>query len=410
MDTLLKKSNGRVVMPEKGDTGHRYTIASASWMDHLVFGEGDGKLNSPEAVARRMEAWRREMGATVVHWREMRTRARFSHYYSTPDNPRTQEKILASLAWDDFEVVPRVAHGLGMRAQLYVSVMDDGRPLPSDEDRGKSFHNAMHGQHATFQTDWSRDHPEFVVESRDGSIRQWGVLCLAYPEVRWHLLERILKLVEGYEFDGVFVCLRSQSRPADFADQFGFNEPLRSEMLAATGKDIRIEDFDLPTWRAIQGSCFTRFLRDLKDALSKRGMTLGVGIPRGDIIGPPIGNWELQWRAWIRERIVDELVVDQDSSRCPSMWHPLWPMLRGYGYLQNHIDGKGLLPLKTDLETTYAPVVSGSAAKLYVARQWHAPDLEEEEALLATPGVSGLAFSTFRYDNPAAIHRGDFRA
>ncbi len=78
MDTLLEKSNRRVVMPERGDSGHRYTIASASWMDHLVFGEGDGKLNSPEAVARRMEAWRREMGATVVHWREMRTRARFS--------------------------------------------------------------------------------------------------------------------------------------------------------------------------------------------------------------------------------------------------------------------------------------------------------------------------------------------
>jgi hypothetical protein len=139
-------------------------------------------------------------------------------------------------------------------------------------------------------------------------------------------------------------------------------------------------------------------------------MTLSVGVPRGDVIGPPIGNWELQWRTWVREKIVDEIIVEQDSSRCPSMWHPLWPMHRGYGYLQNYIDGRGLLPLKDDLERTYAPVLAGSDTRLFVARQWHAPDPEEEAELLSLPAVSGLVFSTFRYDNPAAVQRGDFRA
>jgi hypothetical protein len=389
---------------------HRYAIASASWPDHLVFGEGDGKLDTPDGLARRMELWRRELGVATVHWREVRTRARHSHYYASPDNSRTQERKIASIDWDDFEVVPRIAHRLGMAAQLYISLLDDGRPLPTDSERANSYHNAMHGQHVTWQTDWSRDHPGFTVESREGSVRQWGVLCYGYREVREHLIGRILSLLDGYEFDGVFACLRSQCRPAEFADQFGFNEPVRADFLATHGRDIRREDFDLPRWRTLQGDYLTQFLRDLRAELAKRQRTLSVGIPRGDVIGPPIGNWELQWRTWARERIVDEIIVDQDSSRCPSMWHALWPMHRGYGYLQNYIDGKGLLPLKEDLEKTYAPELARGDTRLFVARQWHAPDLEGEEALLSLPVVSGLVFSTFRYDNPAVVQRGDFRA
>lgn len=34
----------------------------------------------------------------------------------------------------------------------------------------------------------------------------------------------------------------------------------------------------------------------------------------------------------------------------------------------------------------------------------------EEAALLSHPSVTGLVFSTFRYDNPKAIERGDWRA
>jgi hypothetical protein len=390
--------------------GSQYPIASASWPDHLVFGEGDGKLDSVDGLERRMEAWCREKNCAVVHWREVRTRTRLSHYYSSPDNPRSQEKKITSIPWDDFEVVPRLAHKLGMKVQLYVSVLDDGRPLPSDAERAKSFHNSMHGQHVTWQTGWSRDNPGFAVQNRDGSVRQWGVLCYGYAEVRSQVKRRILELADGYGFDGVFVCLRSQCRPAEFADQFGFNDPVRDDFLGAFGKDIRAEDFDIAAWRSLQGGYLTRFLSELRKELSARRMTLSVGIPRGEIIGPPMGNWDLEWRKWVRDSIVDDLVVDQDSSRCPSMWHALWPMHRGYGYLQNYIDGKNLLPLKQDLAETYAPVIAGSRTSLYVARQWRATDETEEDELLETPGVSGLVFSTFRHDNPDAVRRGDFRA
>jgi hypothetical protein len=48
-------------------------IVSVSWGDHLIFGEGDGRLDTPEAVQRRMHCWREELKATTIHWRVPRS-------------------------------------------------------------------------------------------------------------------------------------------------------------------------------------------------------------------------------------------------------------------------------------------------------------------------------------------------
>ena len=166
----------------------------------------------------------------------------------------------------------------------------------------------------------------------------------------------------------------------------------------------------LLAWRELLGGYFTEFLQDVKNALTRKGMTLSVGVPRGDVIGPPLGNWTLQWRRWIEEGIVDELVIDQKSSQCPSMWHQLWPMHRGYGYLHNYIDGKNLDPLEKAVTELYAPVLEPTDTRLHVARQWHVPDAEVEARILSLPSVEGLVFSTFRFDNPGSVARGNFRA
>lgn len=385
-------------------------IASVSWPDHLVFGEADGKLDTVEALYRSMYRWREELGAGVLHWREIRTRSHFSKWYSAPGNPRTQQRKIRSIQWDDFQVVPELAHELGIKVHLYVSVLDEGRPLASKRERETSYHNAMHAQHVTWQTNFSRTHPEYIVVDRSGRVRQWGVLCYAYSLVRAAMLERIEKLLDGYDFDGVFLCLRSQAHPADFADQFGFNPPVCQDFLDRFGRDIRKTDFSLPDWRDLNGSYFTSFLCELRSSLRRRNIACSVGIPRGEIIGPPLGNWTLQWREWIEKDLIDELVIDQNSSQCPSLWHQLWPMHRGYGYLQNNADGYNMQPLGNDLDQVYAPALAGSKVKLFVARQWQPRSDRQEADLLAHPAVSGLVFSTFRYDNPDVLARGDFKA
>jgi hypothetical protein len=141
--------------------------------------------------------------------------------------------------------------------------------------------------------------------------------------------------------------------------------------------------FDVGRWRDLLGSYLTVFLRELKSRVPR----LAVGVPRGDILGPPLGNATLPWRDW--KGIVDDLVINQDSTRCPARGHALWSMHPGSGYLQDYRDGSGMPPLLRQLDD-YPPV--------YVARQWDARSATEERALAAHPSVRGLVFGSLRHD------------
>src|SRR5262245_5097866 len=142
-------------------------VVSVSWADHLVFGDEDGRLDTPEKLARRIRVWRAELGAGVLHWRVLRTRiaGRFhaARGYRHPSLTASQ-----SLAWDDFQQVPPLAHEAGLEAWLYVTVFDDGWPLAPARERARSHHNAMHGQHVAWQSELTRLHPEWLVVDRAG--------------------------------------------------------------------------------------------------------------------------------------------------------------------------------------------------------------------------------------------------
>ncbi|MCH8206823.1 MAG: hypothetical protein IH956_07435 [Chloroflexi bacterium] len=385
--------------------GNGRNIASASWGDHLAFGEADGLLDSPDKLRRSMAVWRDELGAGIVHWRHGR-RTKKGRYYAAPEYRKAVRRVRNHMEWDDFDVVPKMAHELDMKAYVYVSLFAEGWPLAPRRVRAVSHHNAMHGQHFAWQSHFSRANPEYVAVDRTGERRQWGVLCLGYPEVREYLRTEFLGLLGGYEWDGLFVCLRTEARPADFADQFGFNEPVRRDYRERYGRDIAIEDFDVHLWRDLLGGYLTTFLAELRAELPDE-TRLAVGCARGDVLGPPLGNATLHWPQWVERGLVDDLVIDQSSSQCPSMWHQLWPMHRGYGYVQNYHDGHNMPALEDHLRS-YASVMQGHATRLYVARQWSERSESEEAGLLGLPGVAGLAFSTFRHDNPGPLARGNW--
>jgi hypothetical protein len=382
-------------------------IASVSWGDHLCFGEGDGRLGTPDALWRRTEAWRTELGVSTIHWRELRSRA--DGYFFAGDETRPTLGGKQPTEWDDFAEVCAAAHAHGVRAYLYVTLFDEGWPLASRAEREISYHNAMHARHVSWQSAFSRENPAFTLIDQSRRNRQWGVLCLGYPAVREHFQRRFLDLLEGYEFDGLFVCLRSQSRPADGADEFGFNEPVRTDFHRRCGGDLLSDGFDRQAWRDLRGEYLTLFLSELHSALSRRGISLAVGAPRSSVLGPPLGNMTLDWPRWIRHGVIDEFVIDQNSSKCPSTWLDLWPMHRGRGYLQNYLVGRDRPPLEIDLNQNYAPVLAGHGTRLFVARQWSPRSEVEEARLLQNSTVSGLVFSSFRFDNPGPVSRGDWR-
>ncbi len=384
-------------------------IVSVSWSDHLVFGEGDGRLTTIEALKRRMDCWKQQLNAGCIHWRCTRDRIN-GRFYQGRGYKHFYRAAKSQVEWDDFDVVPEIAHAQSIQVFLYVSLFDEGWLLLPKKIREVSYHNRMHGQHVSWQSDFSRTNPEYASVDRTLRNHQWGVLCLGYPEVRKHFIRRYIRLLRGGNFDGLFLCLRTQSRPAEHADQYGFNTPIQQEYLKRYGVDIRNEDFDLQIWRDLLGEYLTRFLKELREELSTEQVSLAIGVPRGSILGPPMGNITLQWPIWVEAGIVDQLIIDQNSSQCPSMWHALWPMHRGYGYLQNYMNGHGMNLLDEDIVKTYAPVFDGNNSKLYIARQWQARSDAKEKELLRLPDVAGLVFSSFRHDNPGPIRRNNWIA
>ena len=390
-------------------TPERPNIVSVSWGDHLIFGKGDGKLDTVAALERRMQRWRKELKAKSIHWRITRNRIK-GCYYQGREHQHFFKAGTSAVGWNDFEVVPEMAEKLGMRVDLYVTLFDEGWPLQPKKVRQTSYHNHMHCQHVSWQSVFSKEHPQYAMVDQTLRKRQWGVLCLGYPEVRQHLIRRYIRLLQAGNFDGLFVCLRSQSKPADFADQYGFNDPIHQEYLKRYGKDIRIENFDLQLWRDLQGEYLTCFLKELRKELKRIGVRLSVGIPRGSVLGPPMGNLTLQWQAWIEAGIVDQMIINQNSSQCPSMWHALWPMHRGDGYIQNYLNGSGMKSLAEDLTDTYNPVLNQGNTKMYVARQWQERSETKEKELLSHKAVQGLVYSSFRHDNPGPIKRNNWIA
>ena len=137
-------------------------IVSVSWGDHLTFGEGDGRLATLDAVRRRMERWRDDLNAAILHWRLIRAYIK-GHYYAAKglEHPfRVQDR---NFGWNFFQVVPQLAHSFGMKAYLYVSLFDEGWPLPPKRIREVSYHNAMHFQHTSWQSKFSRENPEHAL-------------------------------------------------------------------------------------------------------------------------------------------------------------------------------------------------------------------------------------------------------
>lgn len=367
-------------------------LISVSWGDHLEWGSGDGSLASADAIERSMARWREELDAGAILWREARSQKRYFRRFQVPGvSPRSSGTVVESNL-DEHRVAIETAHRLGMKAFIYVTVFDEGWPL--DLGWGGGFEAR--------QSHYVLRYPDRQLVDRSGTNVHYGVLCYSYPEVRRYRLGMIRWLLNDYDWDGVFICTRSQSRPATYADQFGFNEPVVREYQKRFGIDITCQDFDLEAWRRILGEGLTTLLREIKDVVHHQGRTLMVGIPRASYLGPPVGNLHVDWETWLREGIVDGLVIDQWAAICPSAWMWLWPPTQqGYGYVENYQDARRI-SLEEDIDDRWGPAAIESNIPLYLARQWQPFDPAQDESLSTLQGVAGLVFSSFRYDNPDA--------
>ena len=72
---------------------------------------------------------------------------------------------------------------------------------------------------------------------------------------------------------------------------------------------------------------------------------------------------KLDWRGWVSERLIDELVVGHitnERARYPNRTQ------RAAGYLQSQEEGIGLEPIEQALEREYGPLAARHGVRLYV--------------------------------------------
>ncbi len=208
-----------------------------------------------------------------------------------------------------------------------------------------------------YEHTYSLEHRDQLVVDRKGKT-QYGVLEYAYPGVRENMVETILSFIEKTGAKKVIACMRSETSqmmpPPEHADQYGFNEPVVQDMLKLYNVNIledprfdyKSPDFDvndpmLENWRILRGSYLTQFYRQLREAVNKIDpeIQIGVQLPGGDYIGPPLGNMKIEWKKWVDEGLIDlvilnitlEATLDREAYK--------------KGYLTDANTGKGIHPV-----------------------------------------------------------------
>lgn len=355
------------------DLSGLHNAINVSWGDSIVVGKGWRALNKPAHVAPFVAECKR-LGVKKVF---LRVDHEFITQYCERRMPPDHwyMKALAAVEGDMIATLIRGCREAGLKVYAYQTIFDMGSPT-----------SVMYGGTAPFpwESQFTLAHPEILTQSRDGKKRQWGVPCYAYPEARKYMVGIFQHLMSKWDFDGAYVCTRTHSFPAAFADEFGYNQPIVDEFRRRHGVDIRTQDFSKPQWWDLQGEYLTQLLREMRAAL--RGKEIIFAMPRSDTIGPPYGNMRLDWRTWCQEKLVDGLVLGVTSGG----WH--YPnTMHLPGYVQSEQDSVGMRDLKYDLGDWFGPACKAAGVELYLQRGTFFAEAERDE--LKLPGMTGFMAS-----------------
>lgn len=358
-----------------------------SWGDQILAPRPADRLDTPAQINERLPQWCALAQTDTIYWRASAWRIRHGHEVRRQYVAKYWDAVDAAYAaGDPYATAVSTAHRDGRRIYGYLTLFDDGSPT-----------SVRYGDSTPFpwQSQFSIDHPEYLVCDRSGQARQWGVYEYAYPEVRRYMIQRCLALLDQYPFDGIYLCCRTHSKPAEAADQFGFNQPVVDEYRRRYGVDLRTAEFDPATWEALRGEYLTLFLRELHAELAQRGKRLAIGIPLGDSLGPPYGHLQLDWPSWVKDRLIDELVVGIRTG------NEHYPSMKGHdrerGYRFSADEGWGLPDWTEEVKNRYGPACREAGVLL---RHFGLPS-RGNERLKQSLGLDGWLVSAATLANAA---------
>ncbi|MCX5662006.1 MAG: hypothetical protein NTW19_20190 [Planctomycetota bacterium] len=136
-----------------------------------------------------------------------------------------------------------------------------------------------------------------------------AVMSPSFPQTRALWMTWVKAMLDAGA-DGIDI--RIGNHHADFAwGEYGFEQPVRDEMLKRAGADIWLtDDFDHNLWRRIRGEGWTAFMREASALTRARGKTFAAHIDGNYDAAPPPGygaalNITYDWQTWLREGLLD---------------------------------------------------------------------------------------------------------
>ena len=307
-------------------------------------GSNDGNaslppLQSQANIESLFEVAQKVFGANRVFWRGIQDEHYVRGQLFRPENFVNFEywEWLRHLALDLKlnGVAVRAAHRRGMAIWGFTGLFEWGSK-PKE-----AAYSAVKDGPAVSEDRLRVKHVEWVPTDRYGIRRQSGPFEFAYPEARQALIKALLREVLRYDYDGLMFYTYVEVTDLWFEDEFGFNEPVVREFQRRHGTDIRKEPFDREKWRRLRGEYVTTFLTELSAALHKHSKRLGVvlnasdpnlpqGWPAVDRHVPAAGRIYLDWVRWLKDKAVDEIMVDDNAGQAQFLPQAL-AAAKGYG-------------------------------------------------------------------------------
>ncbi len=273
-------------------------------------------VNSKASIEAFFDVLRRAYGVSRIYWRGSHAEWVIDHMVVRPENFlgagfwRWEQYLIQKRGQSDLAVA--AARARGMEIWGFNPLFDAGAPARSDACK----------QGAPSPVEWRLriEHPEIVPIDRAGLRRQAGPVEFAYPLARREFVRQIVDIAARRGYDGIMFYTYVEHCSMRFQDEFGFNAPIVQEYRRRYGRDIRRETFDKHAWARLRGEYVTQLVRELSAALHARGKKLGVAIDPQNTHLPapwlclrrdfrPTGRIYLDWERWVREGLVDEIMV-----------------------------------------------------------------------------------------------------
>ena len=264
--------------------------------------------------------WRALFGARAHYHSRLEPAAFGAEGIERPGYEAGPRKAYDLREWDPLRDAVDIAHELGLQLSAWSTIYEE-----------------THVQLVT--TTFAERHPEYWWVARDGTPRP-SKLSFAYPEVRAYKLA-LIEEQAAYGVDDVCLdffrenqlfrmrherLVPKQEVDADGVCVYGYEPAMVEAYRARHGVDPRTLDNAEDGWIRFRASFLTAFVRDVREKLRHRGVTLSVKVRTMNLVQAAFPFWEpeaaptnslrgsfVDWPTWVAEGLVDEVMVIHEN-------------------------------------------------------------------------------------------------